>query len=333
MKRITRIMAIAVGSLVGLAVLVLVGLYVGTRGDYAVAPTVIDDPSLPSIEVLGVKLHAEAHGDPANPTVIVLHGGPGADYRSLLGLRALSDRYHVVFYDQRGAGLSQRLPAEQLTLDSYLSELDAIVDRYGGGEPVVLIGHSWGGMLGAAYLGHAPDKVARAVLAEPGFLSADEFADWNAYQQPFYQSLEYLWLATRTGFEASHVKGPDADASQDHLYSRIVHYFTNHPDNPYHCPGEAFDAPGWRFGSTASKAAAATPPEEMDRLGAGAGVYDGPVLFLAGACDTWIGPELQARHAAQFADAELVVIPDAGHDMFWDQPEATLAAVRGFLEE
>jgi proline iminopeptidase len=265
--------------------------------------------------------------------VIVLHGGPGADYQSLLVLQSLSDEYYAVFYDQRGAGLSERVPAEQLNIEGYLKELDAIVDIYGQGEPVYIIGHSWGAMLLSAYLGYAPEKVENGVLAEPGFLNVEEFQAWTDYQAKFYESLDYLWLATRTGFEAQHVDGPDEAAADDYLYTQVVHFFSDHPDNPYHCPGEPYDAPIWRFGATASKAASQATPEEIDSLEAGAHVFEKPVLFLASECDTWIGPDLQARHAELYADAELVVISNAGHDMFWDNPEETLQVVRDFLND
>src|SRR5262245_60802661 len=70
--------------------------------------TVTEDPTLSQIEINGAHLHAEAFGDPNAPTVIVLHGGPGSDYRCLLPLQALAgDGYRVVFWDQRGAGLSE----------------------------------------------------------------------------------------------------------------------------------------------------------------------------------------------------------------------------------
>src|SRR5262245_28214126 len=71
--------------------------------------TVAEDPRPPRIEVAGTLLHAEAFGDPAAPMVMALHGGPGNDYRGMLPLKALADDgYRVVFWDQRGAGLSQR---------------------------------------------------------------------------------------------------------------------------------------------------------------------------------------------------------------------------------
>jgi proline iminopeptidase len=334
MKRILTITGVVIGGLLLVILLAATALYLSTAGDYQIPATVNEDPSLPSLEIDGYTFHAETFGSPENPVVIVLHGGPGGDYRSLLGLQELANQYFLVFYDQRGAGLSARVPAEQLTYQSSLQDLDNFVDLYGRGQPVSLIGHSWGGMLASGYLGYAPEKVNKAILAEPGFLNAQEAQDWREQQNTYLGDLNFLWFALRSGFEAQHVSGPDSDASQDYLIGQIVHYFANHPDNPYHCPGIEYSAPGWRWGSTAGNAIqASATTAELDSLSAHAWEYNKPVLFLAGACDTWIGPELQTRHAKLYPNARLVVIPEAGHDMFWDNPQATLTAIRDFLAE
>ena len=113
-KKIARAFKISLiisGGVVGAFIVAAIGLYFATSGQYPVAATVVDDASLPQIEINGVRLHAETYGDPSNPVIIVLHGGPGGDYRSQLGARSLADTNFVVFYDQRGAGLSERVPA------------------------------------------------------------------------------------------------------------------------------------------------------------------------------------------------------------------------------
>jgi len=67
--------------------------------------TVMEDPSIPSIDVNGVTLHAQSFGNTTDPLLVVVHGGPGADHRALLNFRDLTDSgMHVVFYDQRGSG-------------------------------------------------------------------------------------------------------------------------------------------------------------------------------------------------------------------------------------
>lgn len=333
MRRILTYTGAVLGSVLLLGLVGAGALYLGTSGDYQVPATVTDDPALPRVKLDGYTFHAETFGEVGKPVVIVVHGGPGGDYRSLLGLRALADDYRVVFYDQRGSGLSERVPAAQLSYQVALEDLDAFVRLHARDQPVILIGHSWGVMLVSGYLGVAPQSVAKAVIAEPGFLTAREAQAWREQFNAMMSGPTYWWLVLRSGFAALHVEGPDRYASEDFLVgANILPYFTNHPDNPYHCPGEPYDAPAWRWGAAASRAIqGGASDEDLNSLSANAGDYGGPVLFLAGACNTWIGPALQAKHATLYANATLEVIPDAGHDMFWDNPEKALEVVRAFL--
>ena len=54
--------------------------------------TVDQDLSVPSIHVNGAQFHAEAFGDPNDPMIVVIHGGPGSDYRYLQTARSLRTR-------------------------------------------------------------------------------------------------------------------------------------------------------------------------------------------------------------------------------------------------
>lgn len=76
-------------------------IFILTTGDYPVPKTISDDSGIPHVTINGVVFHAQTFGDPKNPVVLVVHGGPGWDYRSLLPLKALADEFYVVFYDQR----------------------------------------------------------------------------------------------------------------------------------------------------------------------------------------------------------------------------------------
>ncbi|WP_071691605.1 alpha/beta fold hydrolase [Nioella sediminis] len=328
MRRVLR----GIGFLIALLLVAVGALYVGTMGEYPVPATVTDDPALPRIEVGGVTLHSESFGDPANPAIVVLHGGPGADYRSLLPLQALADSYHVTFYDQRGAGLSERVPAEALTLQTHLAELDGVLDLVSPDAPAILIGHSWGAMLASAFLGAHPDRVAAAVLIEPGFLSAVEAEAWGTRSQEIIRQPVMLWRGLRTGFESAHVDGPDEAAAQDYLIGRMMGYFASDPLTGYACPGESYDSPSWRAGGIAGQAVSSRAgPAGFDALGGNALRFSGPVLLIAGACSTWIGEDHQRGHLPLYSDARLAVIPDAGHDTVDDAPGAVLSEIRSFL--
>ncbi|GAB5449563.1 alpha/beta fold hydrolase [Gymnodinialimonas sp.] len=327
MKRGLKWIALIFVCLIG----AFLSLFIGTRGDYPVARLVTDDPTLPSETIAGVQLHMRVHGGPADaPVIIVLHGGPGGDFRSLGALARLSDNFTIVFYDQRGAGLSERVPAEMLTLDGYLAELSAIAETVSPDAPPILIGHSWGAMLATAYLGRNPGGAKAAVLIEPGYLDEAGFAAWQAESQRYLAGPAYWREALVTGFRAQHVEGSDAAAQNDFLIGHMVGVFTNHPDNPYHC-GDGYTAPSWRFGSLSSDTWGVAQMADFERFTSGASAFAGPVLLMAGECNSWTGPALQERHQVFFHNADLSVIAEAGHDVIWDNPEASLSTMRAFL--
>jgi len=318
----------------GVAVLALLfgAMVIATRGDYPVAATVADDPALPALEVLGLRLHGEIVGPEAGPVAIVLHGGPGGDHRSLLPLAALAEAgWRVVFYDQRGAGLSQRVEAEGLTLAAHIEELDALARIVSPDAPVALIGHSWGAMLASAYLGQHPDRVSRAVLIEPGFLSATGADAFLARMRSTVTSPGMIWRGLVTGFRAQHVTGPDPAAGDDFLFGTMADAFADHPGVPYACPGETWDSPSWRYGALAGRAVLAQATRaDLDKLGA-VEAFTGPVLLVSGGCDDWLGAGLQQTHLALFANARHIEIAGAGHDVIDDNPTEALAAIGAFL--
>ncbi|MCC7380945.1 MAG: alpha/beta hydrolase [Deltaproteobacteria bacterium] len=340
MRHPIRILFFLFGACVVLGVASL-GLGYAILGDVAEPPrTVVDDPSLPSLEVGGVKLHVEHFGDPARPTVVVIHGGPGNDFRYLLPLRALADEYFVVFYDQRGSGLSERVPDEALALESFYEELDGVVDRFAHGRPVRLLGHSWGAMLASAYLGQHPEKVQAAVLAEPGMLSAETaqllMDATNEMRPPL--GVETAKIVLSAWLRSLHVKGPDADARRDYLMGSIMTAdFEGHPTARHFCGQKLSSAhiEGWRYGARVAPVLFAKAKAEDGRFQVdflrGVERFKGPVLFLAGSCSELVGEAQQRRHMKSFPNAELVVIPDAGHTMFGERPEESMSRVRSFF--
>jgi proline iminopeptidase len=85
MKILKTLGKITLGIVAGLVALFIL-CYVLTIGEYPVAETVAQDPSIPHVTIDGVTYHAQTFGDPSNPVVITIHGGPGSDYRSILSL-------------------------------------------------------------------------------------------------------------------------------------------------------------------------------------------------------------------------------------------------------
>ncbi|HEY0680227.1 MAG TPA: alpha/beta hydrolase [Chitinophagaceae bacterium] len=143
----------------------------------ALVPKTVDqDATLSSISVNGTQLHSEAFGNPADPMVVFLHGGPGGDYRNGINVKNLvKNNYYIVFYDQRGSGLSKRHPKDSYNIQIMLDDLTAVIQHYrtSPSQKVFLFGHSWGAMLSTAYINKYPSAVSGAILAEPGGFTWD----------------------------------------------------------------------------------------------------------------------------------------------------------------
>ena len=308
--------------------------------DTVVPRTVVDAPDLTSVTIGGVKLHARTFGDPESPPVVVVHGGPGGDSRALLPLRALADRYFVVFYDQRGSGLSQRVTDGELTLDRFYADLDGVVDHFGRGRKVRVVGHSWGAMLASGYLGRHPEKIAQIVLAEPGFLTRETakivMAATHDMRPPM--SFEVIRIGASAWLQSLDVVGPDDDARRDFLaLALMASKFEGHPMEGYYCGRDLGTArmEASRFGARVAPAlfAAARAKDGSWDVDFVRGVERFPekVLFLVGSCNVVLGEALQRQHMKSFRRAELVVIPGAGHTMFGEKPAASIAAVREYF--
>lgn len=296
-----------------------------------VPPTVVDDPDLPQVEVTVAgrvrSLHLETLGDPEDPPLLFVHG-TFSDYRALrrLGV-ALADRYHVVLWDQRGAGLSERIEDEEFSLQFAVDEIEAVRSIFAPDTPVTLFGHSWGGALAALYISEHPDAVRQAILAEPMPL------DGALMNERVPELVQFSYFNEVWNDQA---RLDDLLAAGDHerldyraamtLDSGVTNYFCDPEDPP--------DYPIWRVGGHLEllRGRVLLDGRRFDyRFDRGLDAFPTPVLILGGACGA-LGAEFQEANAERFVDARVVEIPDAGHRLTVEAPQAVLTAARAYLE-
>ncbi|MGH3698833.1 MAG: alpha/beta fold hydrolase [Pseudonocardiaceae bacterium] len=93
----------------------------------------------------GVRLRVYEAGQATGPTVLCVHGYPD-DHTLWDGVTAeLAQRYHVVSYDVRGAGESDKPRGRRAyRLDQLAQDLAAVVDAVSPSRPVHLLAHDWG---------------------------------------------------------------------------------------------------------------------------------------------------------------------------------------------
>src|SRR5437762_2822916 len=128
------------------------------------------------VDLGGVRLHTRRVG--TDPPVVVLHGGPGADYAYLLPqYDRLAHRRALRFYDQRGGGRSPVPRDVAVGWQEHVADLEAL-RKHWAIDRVTLLGYSWGGLLAVLYALEHPDRVGRLALVAPAPLTArwrDEF--------------------------------------------------------------------------------------------------------------------------------------------------------------
>lgn len=298
-----------------------------------VPPTADQDPRLPQIDitVAGRKraIHIETFGAPGNPVLLVLHGSI-SDYRGLRGFRVLADRYRVVMWDQRGNGLSERITAEEYTVDSVVEEIDTIKAIYSPDRPVTLLGHSFGAMYSTLYMSRRPDNVAQAVLIEPGGLN-------GAIMQETVRQVINIDLfdpGLNAAFWQSEVLSPADHETMDYKEMLVL---TNGRLTNYHCdPDHPSPYPVWRPGAYVESLRYRLMMPEPGRFeynfAAGLASFPHRVLLVGSECSA-LGYDFQQKyHAPLFADVEVVRIENAGHRVITERFDRLLEVVRDYLD-
>lgn len=112
----------------------------------------------------GHTLYYELCGNPEGRPVVFLHGGPGSGFGSHHRRLFDPERYHILLFDQRGAGRS--MPQGELEANTtwhLVADLERLRVMMGV-ERWMLFGGSWGATLALAYAQTHPERVTAMVL-------------------------------------------------------------------------------------------------------------------------------------------------------------------------
>jgi proline iminopeptidase len=260
-------------------------------------------------------LHSEAFGDPDKPMVVVIHGGPGGDYRDLLNCRDLAGHgYRVVFYDQRGAGLSQRFPKKSYTdlgtgaIDMMYDDLAGVIAHYRtkARQKVFLVGYSWGAMLATGFAGKHPGAVQGLVLAEPGGLKWDDIEEFTKKSRAFN-----LW-----GEALNDVAYLDQFMSGNEDQHEILDYKFAMSAIKNDITGEDNTRPEslWRYGAVVNAALFKIGNDHHPDLSTGIHNFHVPVLFLYSEKNRAYGDAWAQKIAGVFHTVRLTKIMGVGHE-------------------
>ncbi len=253
-----------------------------------------------------VRLAFEEEGD--GPPLLLVHGlaycrlgwGPAA--------ALLAERFRVVRFDNRGVGDSD-VPRGPYSVGLLASDAVAVLDA-AGVERASVVGVSLGGLVAQALAASYPERVERLVLvgSTRGGIGS---------HGPPHPSL--LLLAQAPALErdellrrlVANALSPRTLADRPELLEEILAYRRRR-------------AP--RLGAWLSQAAAGA----WFGLAGRAGSIAAPTLVLHGGADSVMDVRNGRLLASSIPGAELLVFEDAGHLLFWEEPERFVAAVRNF---
>lgn len=119
------------------------------------------------VEVLGADgadLHVEIEGAATGPILLFTHGW-GLSARIWAEARAdLGARFGLVFWDLPGLGRSAR-PLAGYSIEGFSEDLHAVIDSLPEDRPIILVGHSIGGMTVQTFCARHPELLKRRVAA------------------------------------------------------------------------------------------------------------------------------------------------------------------------
>jgi len=297
--------------------------------------TIQFDKSIPYTEINGYKFHTEIFGKPGAIPVIVLHGGPGGDYEYLKPLQNLSQNYRVIFYDQRGSGLSPRVDRKSLTLEQSLDDLNSIIEHFSNGRKVKLIGHSWGGMLIIAYLAKYPEKVSQAVVVEPGMLNQESAKAYVTLMKES-QSIANLLVLAKYVIMYPFVSKEDGQEGYDYVMTGLLN--RNKPGAPYQCEGQAmppdiFRRAGYEAFSNMMKPVLDNPDSFTYDLTNGLSLFRGDLMLVSSECSI-IGYAFQEKYHIPRLPARTIHVKalNMGHNMLTLNSEWSLQTIGKFFK-
>ncbi|HJQ01290.1 MAG TPA: proline iminopeptidase-family hydrolase [Jatrophihabitans sp.] len=279
------------------------------------------------------RITGELAADTGRAPLVVVHGGPGAAHNYCLAMQELADDGRaVIHYDQFGCGNSSHRPdwdPSRWTVQLFVDELAALVDRLGIRNSYHLLGQSWGGMLGPEYVLQHPQGIRSLTICDsPASMALwIEAANTLRAQLPadVQQTLAEHELAGTTDsaayraatavFYNRHVcrvvpNPPDVAATFNQLDDDPTVYQAMNGPNEFHVIGSLKN---WTV---------------VDRL-AGISV---PTLVVAGEFDEAMPPVWQP-FLDRIPGARSQVFPDASHMPHVEQPEQFRQVVGDFLRE
>lgn len=274
----------------------------------------------------GVELHVEVDTpegfDPArHPTVVFSHGYTLNHDTWHFQREAMRPFSRLVFWDQRAHGRSQRGPAGSHTIDQLGHDLYRVLTDVVPEGPLLLVGHSMGGMTVMSLAAHYPELIRQRVVgvALLGTSAAGIMDGPLGLPAPLARAANRLTPVVAPQLVA---RGPLIEATRERasdLSKVIMHRYSFGSSVPVEVAEFTFDM----INATPVEVVGEFLPtftthDKNEALGALAGIE---VLVMVGTSDLMTPPHHSYEIVKRVAHAELVLLPETGHMLMVERPE------------
>ena len=276
---------------------------------------IVVEPRGQFVDVDGLSMHYLDWGNPAQTTIVLLHGLRGHAHSWDDVSAALSPDFHVLALDQRGRGLTDWAPDGDYGVEAFVGDLEGFC-RALDLEKFILMGHSMGARNSMAFAGRHPHMLEKLVLSEFGPQINPRGAQ-RISQELIDVPEEFDSLDDAIAYMAQF----NRYASDAVMRRRELHATRELPDG----------RTGWRYDVEIREARRRGDPVAPLDLWPALARIACPTLVVRATETDILDPDIARRMIETLPDGRLVEIERAQHMVFEDNPEDFIAAVRGFL--
>lgn len=267
-----------------------------------------------------VALYYEVRGTASGTPLFVVNGGPGFDHAYVHCSNAwdvLAKKRKVVFYDQRGNGRSGPLkPGQFCTLGDQVADLDSLRAHLGFPR-IDLLGHSWGGYLVMAYASLHPERIRHLIIVDS---AAPKFSDTVFLFKDIFPEATERQQAVAFAEELGDSAALKTDLDE---YMKLLFYSPEKRDEFEAQHGD------YRYSRAVNQAIVA----DLARydLNPELAKFRFPTLVITGRYDINVAPSVAWRIHKAIPGSEFAVFEKSGHIPYFEEPEAFVVRVEGFL--
>ncbi|MBM4195266.1 MAG: alpha/beta hydrolase [Gemmatimonadetes bacterium] len=268
-----------------------------------------------TVNARGLNFHVVERGAPSAPPLVFLHGITGHARTWDDEAQALAERFHVVAIDQRGHGDSDRAADGDYGNPAMVEDLAAIVDALGFRQ-FDLVGLSMGGRVSIGYTGGHPGRVKRLVIVDIGPDIA--LAGMKRVMGTMAGAPERF--ATKEE-AAALIRLANPRYTEAKLRHRVEHGLRTLPDGGFE----------WKYDRELREGARQGRARPAGDLWGAWRAIDCPTLLVQGRESDILDDTIAKKMIESQPRARLAVVPEAGHTVPGDQPEAFLGLLKEFL--